>query len=840
MEIRSILQGVAGHEDLLGHRDVCVAVLDGPVDVSHPCFAGADLTRIDTLVKEPAGQGPMSLHGTHVASLLFGQPGSAVIGVAPRCRGLILPVFTDDGSGRVSQLDLARAIERAVEEGAHVINISGGERTPEGQADSILARALGRCEENGVLVVAAVGNDGCDCLQVPAAVASVLAVGGEDSRGEPLQSNNWGVRHRTNGVLAPGQDIDGAAPGSGRRALTGSSFASPAVAGLAALLVAAQLQQGHQADPRAAGRAILTTATAPSCSPDDAPRCRRYLAGRLNAPRAYDLVAPRTQTTASGITPVLAAPGGEPAPAAAGRAPQPARQLTTPSCESGVRAASKPLPATRTSLPTDEGERAMETQPNTAGEEAVATIAAAIEADAAVDPPYGQPPADAAVPEVGAHGEVPSWGTASPEPGSEAPRAGAAASGGSANAEAPPEGVASSEPNEGAPAMEAQSTTTAVHAGSTSLQAAGAPSLPVSGGEAVAGPEGGGIRAACGCGGDAATGCACQGNGARRQLVYAIGAIGFDFQTEARRDSFRQQMPGLTVPGGPGHESELPPNPYDPNQLADYLARNPWVSDKVTWTLNMDSTPIYALEAETPVGMDWSQPIARPSSAVDQSDLAQLIETLSHPPVSTVYRIFREAIKGQILEQTDEGYVSRVSIPGVLTDRTVRLYSGQVVPVVEVKSRGVYTWNERALVKAVIAEVKQNAGDGELQPDEAIQDLVRTFLDKIYYQFRNLGQSSADRALNYAGTNGVLFGSQVTQGLSGSVLRSSTSTLWSLDTITVSKSPYCRPGSDCQDVVVTFFDPENDRRAKKSYLFTIDVSDELPVSLAPVHHFLER
>jgi hypothetical protein len=64
--------------------------------------------------------------------------------------------------------------------------------------------------------------------------------------------------------------------------------------------------------------------------------------------------------------------------------------------------------------------------------------------------------------------------------------------------------------------------------------------------------------------------------------------------------------------------------------------------------------------------------------------------------------------------------------------------------------------------------------------------------------------------------------------------------LYALESIRVSKSPYCRPGSDCQDVTVTFFDPENDQRAKTVYQFTYDVSDELPVSLAPVHQFLDR
>ncbi|MFF9803004.1 S8 family serine peptidase, partial [Streptomyces rochei] len=186
MDIRSVVRGIAGEQELLGSPEVRVAVLDGPVDVAHPCFPGSNLTRLPTLVSGPAGPGPMSLHGTHVTSLLFGQPGSPVPGLVPRCTGLLLPVFRESPDGRVTrvpQLDLARAVEQAVEAGAHVLNISGGERTPQGAPDSMLARALRLCEENGVLVVAAVGNDGCDCLQAPAATPSVLAVGAADAAG---------------------------------------------------------------------------------------------------------------------------------------------------------------------------------------------------------------------------------------------------------------------------------------------------------------------------------------------------------------------------------------------------------------------------------------------------------------------------------------------------------------------------------------------------------------------------------------------------------------------------------------------------------------------------------
>src|SRR5690242_7998939 len=110
-----------------GESTICIAVLDGVVDQNHPCFTGASLTRLPTLVSgEASTDGTMSAHGTHVASIIFGQPGSPVRGIAPKCRGLIVPVFADERL-KVSQLDLSRAIEQAINAGAHIINISGGQ-----------------------------------------------------------------------------------------------------------------------------------------------------------------------------------------------------------------------------------------------------------------------------------------------------------------------------------------------------------------------------------------------------------------------------------------------------------------------------------------------------------------------------------------------------------------------------------------------------------------------------------------------------------------------------------------------------------------------------------------
>jgi hypothetical protein len=303
-------------------------------------------------------------------------------------------------------------------------------------------------------------------------------------------------------------------------------------------------------------------------------------------------------------------------------------------------------------------------------------------------------------------------------------------------------------------------------------------------------------------------------------LVYAIGNVGFDFQTEARRDGFRQQM--------------APDYPYDPRQLSAYLAANPWASNKLTWTLMLDRTPVYALESEVAVGMAWGGTTTTGRSANQSADVA-------FPPVSYVHKVFREAIAGQTLADTDANFVSRVSIPGVLTGRTTRLYSGQVVPVVTVQAEGLHTWNEPALIASVVEEVQADRTVQQLEPldEDMVRQNIRAFLDKVYYQFRNLGQTSPDRALNYAGTNAFLITHELGKGLlSGRLVPGGSDALFSLGSIDVKKSPYERMGSDSWDVIVSFFDPNNNQVAKRVYQFTIDVSDVLPVSLSPVHQFL--
>lgn len=286
----------------------------------------------------------------------------------------------------------------------------------------------------------------------------------------------------------------------------------------------------------------------------------------------------------------------------------------------------------------------------------------------------------------------------------------------------------------------------------------------------------------CGCGGGETCSCggSCGGGAHGPQLVYALGRIGYDFGTEARRDSFIQAMP---------HDEN---NPHVTEDLLSYFDAAPYEAPGLIWTLNLDATPIYAIE---PAG----------------------------PFAAAGYERLRETLSGQFRDG-----VELVSVPGVIGGK-VRLQSGQVVPVIVPALRGLFSWSTQALVEHVIGTRSDN-NEEQVDYDRQAHGLS-DFLNRIYYDLRNLGITPEDRALNFAATNAA----QVAD-----VVRSATSDLMDLDTLTVYRSPICRPDSDCFDVEVVFFNPGNITAARRVYRFTIDVSDIIPVSIGSMRSWTKR
>ena len=191
-------------------------------------------------------------HGTHVAGTVaeVGGNGLAESGVAPEAS--ILPVKVLDATGAGSDADVAAGIVWAADHGARIINLSLGGSQP----STVLADGVAYARSRGVLIVAAAGNDG-GAVGVPARLAGVIAVGAVDSTRVRAPFSAGG---RALDLVAPGVDIlqqtlDGVG-GYADRSWSGTSMASPQVAGVAALALAAGRAK------TAAGLARLLTRTA--------------------------------------------------------------------------------------------------------------------------------------------------------------------------------------------------------------------------------------------------------------------------------------------------------------------------------------------------------------------------------------------------------------------------------------------------------------------------------------------------------------------------------------------------------------------------------------------------
>jgi cyanobactin maturation PatA/PatG family protease len=287
---RSTLPGLASlQSETLGSPDICVAVLDGPVDLSHPAFSGANVTAIEMPVSHDDAAD--RAHGTHVASVVFGQPGSAAPGVAPRTRGIIVPVHAfraDKTLPAGNPPDLARGIREALDHGANIVLLHGGALSPDAGMLDALAKALARAADRNVLVVVAAVGDGNEHFHVPTAATTVLAVAAEDSEGKLLDFGMWGPTYRDSGIVAPGDEIVGAAPGGGTVAQSGATFAAARLAGVAALLLAVQQSRGQKPDCRAVRAALLQSAS--PLTADESERGKGVLRGRVDLEAALKLI----------------------------------------------------------------------------------------------------------------------------------------------------------------------------------------------------------------------------------------------------------------------------------------------------------------------------------------------------------------------------------------------------------------------------------------------------------------------------------------------------------------------------------------------------------------------
>jgi hypothetical protein len=213
-------------------RGVRVAVVDSGVEAGHPDLAGQVAFSQNFVDDRPL---PAEGHGTAVAGIIAARAdnGVGIAGIAPQARLLALRACWQAAPAQTqcSSLSLAKALYAAIQQGAHIINLSLG-----GPDDRLLGVLLDQAQARGATVVAALpGRDG----PFPASHPGVLVVG----NAPPLP---------TGAVLAPGRDVPSTAPGGGWTVVTGSSFAAAHAAGLLALV--------RELDARALPATALVTA----------------------------------------------------------------------------------------------------------------------------------------------------------------------------------------------------------------------------------------------------------------------------------------------------------------------------------------------------------------------------------------------------------------------------------------------------------------------------------------------------------------------------------------------------------------------------------------------------
>ena len=246
-----------------------VAVIDTGVDTNHPVLVpvllpGYDFTRnqpgasefLDvpqlqdqstqgSQVQQPVlvQQSSAAILDQSSAAILDGGPYSAfghgtmtsglVHLVAPRAQILPLKAFTSDGTAYLS--NIVAALYYAVQHHANVVNMSFDVSTP----SAALSQAIANANQNGVILVAAAGNESTSSPVYPAALnSSVMGIASTSDADQLSSFSNYGSTDVW--IAAPGEYVVSTFPGGTYASASGTSFSSPLVAGTAALLLQAK------------------------------------------------------------------------------------------------------------------------------------------------------------------------------------------------------------------------------------------------------------------------------------------------------------------------------------------------------------------------------------------------------------------------------------------------------------------------------------------------------------------------------------------------------------------------------------------------------------------------
>lgn len=227
--------------------NVNVYVIDTGIRATHTEFGGRVYSGY-TAINDGRGTSDCNGHGTHVA----GTVGGALYGVAKSVRLYPVRVLDCNGSGTTSGVIAGVDWVRANHVKPAVANMSLG-----GGASSSLDTAVSNAINAGVVFVVAAGNDNADaCNYSPARVAAAITVGSTTSSDARSSFSNYGT---CLDIFAPGSNITSAwyTSDTATNTISGTSMASPHVAGVAALYLA----NNTTASPATVANALINNAT---------------------------------------------------------------------------------------------------------------------------------------------------------------------------------------------------------------------------------------------------------------------------------------------------------------------------------------------------------------------------------------------------------------------------------------------------------------------------------------------------------------------------------------------------------------------------------------------------
>lgn len=190
-------------------------------------------------------KGPDARHGTHVAGIIAADRNNdlGIRGIADNVRIMSVRAVPN---GDERDKDVANAIIYAVDNGAHIINMSFGKSfSPQKEA---VDKAVKYAESKGVLMIHAAGNDGRDLDKEENFPTRKYLKSGQATAWVEVGASSWGAEQdfvasfsnygkRSVDVFAPGVQIYSTVPDNGYENLQGTSMASPATAGVAAIIM---------------------------------------------------------------------------------------------------------------------------------------------------------------------------------------------------------------------------------------------------------------------------------------------------------------------------------------------------------------------------------------------------------------------------------------------------------------------------------------------------------------------------------------------------------------------------------------------------------------------------